>query len=68
MTLSLVEACLKSLSYSTGLIEINLSGPPGIVNNLGKMSKNGSESPVLSRGVNIPCLKVLSYEGLLIRA
>ena len=67
MTLSLVEACLKRLSYSTGLIEISLSGPPGIVNNLGKMSKKGAETRVLSRGINIPCLKVLSYEGLLIR-
>ena len=57
MTLSLVEACLKRLSYSTGLIEISLSGPPGIVNNLGKMSKKGAETRVLSRGVNNQCLK-----------
>ena len=46
------------------LVEISLSGPPGIVNNLGKMSKKGAETRVLSRGINIPCLKVPGYVSL----
>jgi len=49
MTLSLVEACLKSLHNGTGLIEINLSGPPGIVNELGKMSKSSWKMGVVNR-------------------